>query len=115
MVYNSVRVMNMEKSFLAQRIAKLRLEKGISAREMSLALGMGENYINSIENQKSYPPYRMMLDICDYLGVTMSELFDEGNSVPEHHRRLYADIRRLTPAQTKLVSDLVAEIAKGGK
>ena len=101
----------MEKIYIANRIANLRSAKGVSAREMSLSIGQNASYINKIENQRSLPAVDALMDICDYFGITMSEFFDEGNSVPEHHRQLYADIRRLTPAQTRLMSDLAAELA----
>ena len=34
----------------AARLSKLRQEKGVSARDMSLSLGQSESYINKIEN-----------------------------------------------------------------
>ena len=34
----------------SKRLAQLRQEKGISARDMSLSLGQSESYINKIEN-----------------------------------------------------------------
>ena len=46
-----VRVMYEE--FVPERLAKLRLQKGVSARDMSLSLGQANNYINNIENKKS--------------------------------------------------------------
>lgn len=115
MVYNVIWVIALNKTYIGNRIAELRIAKGVSAREMSLALGQNASYINKIENQRSLPASDVLLEICDYLGITPSEFFDEGNSVPEHHRQLYADIRRLSPSQTKLVSELVAEIARGNK
>lgn len=35
-----------------ERLAQLRLKKGVSARDMSLSLGQSESYINRIENKK---------------------------------------------------------------
>ena len=43
-----------EDSFI-KRLASLREQKGVSAREMSLALGQNESYINRIENGKTFP------------------------------------------------------------
>ena len=51
---------------LADRIRILRNEKGISAREMSLALGQNVNYINLIENGKRSPSFELFFDICDF-------------------------------------------------
>lgn len=72
--------MNME--FVRNRIAFLRTEKNISARELSLRLGQSVGYINHIEIGTSNPSVEMLFYICEELDVTMSEFFDEGNSNP---------------------------------
>ena len=46
----------MYEDFVPERIAKLRTQKGVSARDMSLSLGQANNYINNIENKKSLNP-----------------------------------------------------------
>ena len=43
-----------EKDF-SLRLAKLREEKGVSARDMSLSMGQNPGYINNIESGKSMP------------------------------------------------------------
>lgn len=37
------------------RLARLRENKGVSARQMSLEIGLNKNYINSIESGRNYP------------------------------------------------------------
>jgi len=41
--------------FVAERISRLRMQKGVSARDMSLSMGQSENYINLIENKRNLP------------------------------------------------------------
>lgn len=72
--------MNME--FLRNRIAFLRTEKNISARELSLRLGQSVGYINHIEIGTSNPSIEMLFYICEELDVTMNEFFDEDNNHP---------------------------------
>ena len=48
----------MENRLFALRLSALRQQKGVSAREMSLALGQNTNYINRIENGKIILPCR---------------------------------------------------------
>ena len=43
----------MYEDFLPERLARLRTQKGVSARDMSLSLGQANNYINNIENKKA--------------------------------------------------------------
>lgn len=46
---------NMFEEQFCERITQLRLEKGVSARDMSLTLGQSESYINRIESKKMLP------------------------------------------------------------
>lgn len=43
-----------EQKQFAERLAKLRTDKGISASDMSLCLGQSYSYINKIENGTSF-------------------------------------------------------------
>ena len=60
-----------------KRLAQLRQEKGVSARDMSLSLGQSESYINKIENNYAMPSMQGFFYICEFLGVTPAEFFDE--------------------------------------
>ena len=59
----------------AERLAQLRMLRKVSCREMSLALGQSEGYINKIENKKALPSMQIFFYICTYLGVTPEEFF----------------------------------------
>lgn len=81
--------------FVPERIAQLRLQKNVSARDMSLSLGQAANYINSIENRKALPSMQSFFYICEYLGVTPQEFFDEGNACPVRLRELVDEAKHL--------------------
>jgi transcriptional regulator with XRE-family HTH domain len=68
--------------FVAERIARLRDQKGVSARDMSLSLGQSEGYINILENKRNLPSMSLFFYICEYLGVTPQEFFDQEISHP---------------------------------
>lgn len=85
----------MYEDFLPERLAKLRTQKGVSARDMSLTLGQANNYINNIENRKTFPSMQAFFYICDFLGVTPQEFFDEGNLQPEALREFIAEAKKL--------------------
>ena len=53
-VYEGVIFMDLEEKF-TKRLAQLRNQKGVSARDMSLSLGQGAGYINNIENKNNLP------------------------------------------------------------
>lgn len=81
--------------FLPLRLTQLRMQKNVSARDMSLSLGQANNYINSIENRKALPSMQSFFYICEYLGVTPQEFFDEGNACPVRLRELVDEAKHL--------------------
>ena len=60
-----------------QRISELRIQRGVSARDMSLSLGQSESYINKIENKRTLPSMAGFFYICDYLNITPQEELDK--------------------------------------
>ena len=67
----------MDSKFIAARITDLRLKKNVSEYQMSLDLGRNKTYIQSITSGRNLPKMNHFLDICDYLGVTPMEFFDD--------------------------------------
>lgn len=100
----------MENRLFALRLSALRQQKGVSAREMSLALGQNTNYINRIENGKNYPSMQSFFYICEYLGVTPQEFFEEKNAAPTWLNDLIVKLKRLTPSQLATVNAVVDEL-----
>lgn len=41
--------------WFSARLSQLQIQKGVSARDMSLSLGQSESYINKIENRRTLP------------------------------------------------------------
>ena len=85
----------MDEQFIKQRIAKLRTDKNISARELSLQLGQSTGYINTIENGKSLPSMSMFLYICEYFKITPQEFFDEDAEYPKLIRDILTESKKL--------------------
>lgn len=72
----------MEQQEFIDRLVRLRLQKGVSARDMSLSLGQSAGYINNIENGVNYPSMTVFFYICEYLGVTPEEFFATERQAP---------------------------------
>lgn len=77
-----------EKDF-ALRLAKHRIEKGVSARGMSLSIGQSPAYINNIESGKALPSMTTFFYICEYLNITPAEFFDTETTNPAKASELY--------------------------
>ena len=65
----------MQEEKFCERLTQLRLNKGVSARDMSLTLGQSESYINRIESRKMLPSLPVFFYICDYFNITPKEFF----------------------------------------
>ena len=99
----------MEKTDFAKRLVELRMNKGVSARDMSLSIGQSAGYINNIENGVNYPSMAVFLYICDYLGITPKEFFDLDTVNPSKVNELLDAARGLSNEQ---LEHLIA-LAKG--
>ena len=100
----------MYEDFVPERLAKLRTQKGVSARDMSLSLGQANNYINNIENKKSLPAMQSFFYICEYLGVTPQEFFDERNTCPEALREFIAEAKQLDSKSMQYILGIMKEL-----
>ena len=98
-----------EKEF-QERLAELRLQKDVSAREMSQSIGQSENYICNIENHHNLPSMSVFFYICDYLKVSPQEFFDLESRAPDRLSEITAKLKRLNPEQLALVSKLVDQM-----
>ncbi len=95
------------KSFISQRLANLRKQKNVSARDMSLSLGMTEGYINHIENKNSMPSMENFYYICDYLKVSPKDFFDDGMKAPDLLAELVEEGKELDRAALKNLIEFI--------
>ena len=85
----------MDEQFIRNRIAFLRIQKGISEYRMSLDLGHSKSYIQSISSGKALPSLSEFLYICEYLGVTPRDFFDVEVTEPILVNELHTLIREM--------------------
>ena len=79
-----------------RRLAELRIQKGVSARDMSLSLGQSESYVNKIENKRAMPSMAGFLYICEYLGITPRDFFDVNDTYPDQTKKIIAEAHKLS-------------------
>lgn len=105
----------MNDSFFSERLAFLRAKKGVSAREMSLAIGQNESYINRIENGHAYPSMQCFYYICEYLNVTPSAFFFDDSDVSSRLRAVLHSLEKLNDRQLSAILTVAETMADGGK
>lgn len=86
----------MFEDFFVERLTSLRNQKNVSAREMSLALGQNESYINRIENKQAFPSMQAFFYICEYLDITPAEFFDADSRYPQEYKEILEDLSTLS-------------------
>ncbi len=102
----------MEKEEFIKRLTELRMNKGVSARDMSLSLGQSPGYINNIENGVNLPSMSLFFYICDYFGITPLEFFDMDNSDPAKIQELVSAAKGLNSSQLEHVIAIINDIKK---
>ena len=101
----------MYEEFTQNRIAQLRMQRDVSARDMSLSLGQNNSYINQIENKKSLPSLQGLFYICEYFGITPQQFFDEESQYPAELVELVDDLKKLDKKSLEHIAGLVKELA----
>ena len=96
--------------FCPGKAGKLRMQKGVSARDMSLSLGQANNYINNVENKKTLPSMQSFFYICEYLGVTPQEFFDEDNPNPAALNEFIAEAKKLDSKAMSYILGIMKEL-----
>lgn len=96
--------------YFHKRLTDLRLQKGVSARDMSLSLGQSESYINKIENKRTLPSISGFIYICEYFGITPQEFFDYENKTPHTTKEITEKIQKLSPEQAEHILTLINDL-----
>ena len=99
----------MERKEFVERLVQLRMQKDVSAREMSLAMGQSPSYINNIETGVNYPSMQTFFYICEYLGITPQEFFDVETKNPGKIKDLNDAVKGLSGEHL----DTLIKLARG--
>ena len=105
----------MEQSDFIKRLVQLRMNKGVSARDMSLSIGQSPGYINNIENGINYPSMTAFFYICDYLEISPKEFFDIDTNNPAKIHELIEIIKSFNNDQLNLIVQLAKGLKKNGE
>lgn len=95
-----------------KRLTELRLEKGVSARDMSLSLGQSPSYINKIENNRTMPSMTGFFYICDYFGISPGTFFNAEVTAPQKTKELMEEAGKLSPQQVEHILQIIQDITQ---
>ena len=105
----------MELLEFGERLAELRATKNVSAREMSLSIGLNANHVNKIENGKILPSMTAFFDICDYLDISPKDFFDLDNIDPNQVSEMVNDYNRLDKTAQANVAGIIKGLARDSR
>jgi len=103
----------MEMEFVVRRLTELRMKKNVSEQQMSRDMGHGRSYIQNISSGRSKPSMPEFLYMCEYLGVTPSEFFDEEIEEPVLLRRAYEGLKKLDERDLNVLIGLIDRLNEG--
>lgn len=102
----------MDAQYIRERMTQLRLQKGVSEYRMSYDLGRSRSYIYNISSGKSLPPMGEFLRICDYLGVTPTQFFDDAGEPSALFCTAVDELKKLNEDDLKLIIGTIRRMTK---
>ena len=94
------------------RLIELRIQKGVSARDMSLSLGQSESYINKIENGNALPSMSIFFYICEYFGITPAQFFEDEIECPVTLKKTFENLKHLSSEQLEHINIIIEDIKR---
>ena len=98
--------------WFSERLTQLRMEKGLSARDMSLSLGQSESYINKIENRRTMPSMTGFFYICEYWGIEPQAFFDTKTISPTKAAEIVEQIGKLSSEKADHILEVIKDLAE---
>lgn len=96
----------------SKRLAELRTQKGVSARDMSLSIGQNPGYIRTIESGAAFPTMANFFYICEYLNITTQEFFNFGEDPSNGMNALVDQLKQFDAEQINALTAFIKTIIK---
>lgn len=103
----------MGEEFIRKRITELRLKKGVSEYKMSTDMGHSKSYIQSITSGRALPSLSEFIYMCEYLGVTPKEFFDDEVKEPLLVAQVTAGIKNMSEKDLSTLLGLINRLNDG--
>lgn len=108
-------------SKIGERISNLRTTQGVSMNRLAKTAGVTQPFISGIEKGEKSPSIKVLLNICNALGVTLTEFFsglEDSNLVasetgrPPEYKRICTVARMLDNQELKIVLQLIDKLVE---
>lgn len=105
----------MDRQFIKERYARIRLAHNLSARKLSLELGQSREYINQIENGNALPSLEGLFNFCDYFNMSLGEFFEEKFNFPVEYGQIIGELNKMDSQEINQVYEMLKLINKSKK
>lgn len=98
-----------------EKLRELRKEKGISLKELGIAMGVAESTMSLYENGKRQPDYETLLKLAEYFNVTVDYLLrgnDNSERLPEELVILNRKARNMSPEKRQKLLEMARVMFK---
>ncbi|MCM1160745.1 MAG: helix-turn-helix transcriptional regulator [Roseburia sp.] len=85
---------------MQSRIIQLAETNNLSLKQLSISIGKSPDYIHKVVSEKITPTLPVIVDICNQLGITLSDLFDETITHPIEYNKVLKQLQ--TASKEKL-------------
>lgn len=102
----------MDRQYVKDRYAKIRIAHNISARKLSLELGQSREYINQIENGHALPSLEGLFNFCEYFNISLGEFFEDRFNFPVEYTHIIEELNKMDSIAVNQVYELLKLINK---
>ncbi|RGB68778.1 MULTISPECIES: helix-turn-helix domain-containing protein [Oscillospiraceae] len=95
---------------IAKRLRQLRGEKGLSINGLALRAGLSQSFVRDIELGKKKPGVESLQFLCEALGISLRDFFNEEAEPDPISHKLKQQIFRLSPEQQEKLLEFLSEI-----
>jgi len=93
---------------IGARIKELRTAAGYSQNELAKRAGIAQSSLSYLESGAKSPSIETLLQICEALGVSLSEFMSADTvDIPPDLRQLLREAESLTPEQRKKLVEFI--------
>ncbi len=107
--------MDIDETFIQQRILKLVAESGESERGFSLKMGRSYSYLGNITSGRALPSMSDFLEICRLLNISPKDFFDDNSKNPALLKKVTNELKSLSNKDLQLVESIVNRLQKSKK
>ena len=84
---------------IGKRIAYFREQKGYSVNKLANLSGVSQSYLRDIELENKNPTVAFLTIVCNALGISLQDFFNEENTSSFNNNPLLQRIYKLNPEQ----------------